>query len=1198
MKILRKCTAIMLIAVLMLPIVTLCVSAKSTNTSPVCLSSLEVVNWDRYTGNEGDSRLNVLGEKYEFGYGNKGIDGTVYENGLEAWIARWNFTDEISWVKYTYNLSSAYSLLTGKTSLIKSYNTSDFDTTIYFYNGETLLGSYRVTNDDYNKDININVKNVQELTILVKDNKAVRGGTSLALYDLYLDRSSVNYSEIKEFNGHYYKRYNYGLSWISAKEYCERLGGYLATVTSSDEELFIESLIDTGEKKSYWLGGFLSDDGWKWVTDEPFDSYTNWNEGEPNNYLNRGENSLLIENGKWNDQLPMGDPTGNSIEDTGFICEWDSYADLPQNAQNLTLEQYMSNVILDYNYNGCLHNLNGGTPQNFAYQYMLEPAQVSFSRTYVDLLHQDTDFMFSVNAWKTLTFSPSDITQNTLNEIGYYEAVIMNVLDCAVKYTILPSAVKDIQKTASGMTSAILKPIKLNAEIDFDKLQNQPWEQFNENEQLAMIEAAGAKCTSLKRISNYTSSISDIFSTAGDIRAVAEKLASLEKIAEVDNYIVNTLAALHANCPSDNIAMKTAIAEIKKVCESSFDKTMVQLLNGAATVTNIVASEGIDALWTDAVMAAGNGLGAGFLLGQVIGKTITNFMFSTDACKEQFYAMEALVNFEDAMVVTVKQFAENYKAFGTSECAKDFLTAEKILLSLYGVSADYAKDWTEIIKTKGFINGIQSVFGFGNKQDFKEFQKTAEIMKGHIDVYKSALFDFDFGYKEALKIDNPKLYASYLSAYSNTKEYWNASVMTVACPTNVDIYDENGERIACVIDNQLFGLVPGVAIWIDGDVKHLVLPKDRAYTVNIVGTDNGTMDYTVSEFTDGTYMREIAHTDVPLTTNCTYDTSIPNQDGIETDTYILTDGDGNTLSPTFDSKELKIAGASLTLQNDLTLNYKVDKSIFAENAYQNPYILFELNGVQTKVCDYIENENYYVFSFKNIAPNQMCDTVQATLCASVGDTVIRGKTVSYSVSTYCYNMLNRCTTPEYAKLRTLLVDLMQYGAQSQLYTNYQTDALVTERLTSEQLAYGTAIMPELKSVLNTAYETVENSTAQWKGAGLKLENAITARFILSVEDVTDVYVKFKTDFGEWTVPASDFEKTENGYYVYFNALHAGQLRVPIYATAYRGSTPISDTVCYSVESYAYAKQESTIPYLSDLIIAMMRYGDSAYAYIH
>ncbi len=606
----------------------------------------------------------------------------------------------------------------------------------------------------------------------------------------------------------------------------------------------------------------------------------------------------------------------------------------PLESENLTLEQYMTNVILGHNYNGVLKTLlNGSTPQNYLYEYALRPKQISLTRVYVDLLHQNSTFMGNAAAWEVATFSPTDTYENPLDEIGYYEAILMNVLNSAVKYTILPAAVKDVQKNASKLTSSVVKPLKANAEIDYETLLKQPWAMFPESDQLQMIEAAGAKCTSLKKVSGFNSSLSDIFSTAADIREACEKIASLEKIAEVDEYVVNVLNALYANCPSTNTAMQTALSEIKTVCEGSFDKTMVELFNGAATVSNVVVSTGVEALWNDAIAAVGGGIGAGVLIGQLIGTTLSNFLFSTDACLEQFYAMEALTNIETVLVSVVQNFAANYKVFNTSEAAKNFLTAEKMLLGLYDLSADYAKDFTEIVKTKGIINGIQSIFGFGNMQAFEDYCKVVDSMKSSISDFKFALFDFDFGYARALQIDNPTVYTAYLASVAAPSEYWNAKVMTVACPTDVEIYDENGQKVAAVFNNQLFGLVPGVAIWIDGDVKHLILPQAETYSVRVTGTDSGTMDYTVSEFRDGTYVREIAHTDVPLTTGCTYDAILPNKDAVETYDYILTDGDGNTRTPDVDIRNSEIVGADYTEYDKAVEQAKsVDRSKYTDKS--------------------------------------------------------------------------------------------------------------------------------------------------------------------------------------------------------------------------------------------------------------------------
>ena len=151
----------------------------------ICLSSFTPTFSDRYTGNMGDSHIFILGGD-EVRNGNIGVDGNEYHNGLEVWIARWNYTSEISWVKNTYDIGGKYGSLTGKIGLIQSYNVKNFDTTIYIYGDGELLFSQVVTDENYNFEFSVDVTDVSELTVYVKDNNSVSGGTSFALYDLFL----------------------------------------------------------------------------------------------------------------------------------------------------------------------------------------------------------------------------------------------------------------------------------------------------------------------------------------------------------------------------------------------------------------------------------------------------------------------------------------------------------------------------------------------------------------------------------------------------------------------------------------------------------------------------------------------------------------------------------------------------------------------------------------------------------------------------------------------------------------------------------------------------------------------------------------------------------------------------------------------------------------------------------------------------
>lgn len=296
---------------------------------------------------------------------------------------------------------------------------------------------------------------------------------------------------------------------------------------------------------------------------------------------------------------------------------------------------------------------------------------------------------------------------------------------------------------------------------------------------------------------------------------------------------------------------------------------------------------------------------------------------------------------------------------------------------------------------------------------------------------------------------------------------------------------------------------------------------------------------------------------------------------------------------------MSFSGASLTLQDDLVINYKVNETLFTENGYTNPYVLFSLNGVETKVTKYTVENGKYIFDFEDIIPHQMSDTIYATLYATYNGEEYASEVREYSVATYCYNMLDKYNTNEYAELRTLLVDLLNYGAASQVYMDYKTDNLVNASLTEEHKAWGTSTERTLETVQNLEYETIENPTVQWKGGGLNLQKSVGMRFKITADNIENLTVKVINDIGEETVITSDtFEATEGGYYVFFEGLNASQMSDVVYLTVYDGEIAVSNTIRYSIESYAYAKQNSTDTNLAELVKAMMRYGDSAKAYVN
>lgn len=132
-----------------------------------------------------------------------------------------------------------------------------------------------------------------------------------------------------EANGHFYYVYDLDsiTSWESAKKYCEEQGGYLATITSPEENESVYSYLrnHTNYESAYFgLTDRRNEGTWAWDNGE-VSSYTNWHSGEPNNE-NPNEDFAMFygkySDGSWNDG-DFGNLTVNS--GTAFICEWGNY---------------------------------------------------------------------------------------------------------------------------------------------------------------------------------------------------------------------------------------------------------------------------------------------------------------------------------------------------------------------------------------------------------------------------------------------------------------------------------------------------------------------------------------------------------------------------------------------------------------------------------------------------------------------------------------------------------------------------------------------------------------------------------------------------------------------------------------------------------------------------------------------------------
>ena len=157
----------------------------SKKMASLYLDTCPIIESASYQENMGDSFIDVIGTN-QYTRGNRSIDGNIYTHGIEAWIARWNELSEISWAYAVFDLEPGYHSLSGHVTLIESYNTDHFDSTLYFYDGDRLIDSFLMNPLSIPFEFNIDISDVDALKILVEDNTAVEGGTSFGIVDTIL----------------------------------------------------------------------------------------------------------------------------------------------------------------------------------------------------------------------------------------------------------------------------------------------------------------------------------------------------------------------------------------------------------------------------------------------------------------------------------------------------------------------------------------------------------------------------------------------------------------------------------------------------------------------------------------------------------------------------------------------------------------------------------------------------------------------------------------------------------------------------------------------------------------------------------------------------------------------------------------------------------------------------------------------------
>ena len=97
-----------------------------------------------------------------------------------------------------------------------------------------------------------------------------------------------------------------------------------------------------------------------------------------------------------------------------------------------------------------------------------------------------------------------------------------------------------------------------------------------------------------------------------------------------------------------------------------------------------------------------------------------------------------------------------------------------------------------------------------------------------------------------------EVYLSFVIAYAeqgnSLKDVYNVKRSIIACPVDVEVYNEAGVLVGKVVNNIVEVMTGHVKILVDGDVKYIYTPTQEKYRLELLATATGQMNYKVEDF--------------------------------------------------------------------------------------------------------------------------------------------------------------------------------------------------------------------------------------------------------------------------------------------------------------------------------------------------------------
>ncbi|MCR4768115.1 MAG: leucine-rich repeat domain-containing protein [Saccharofermentans sp.] len=217
-------------------------------------------------------------------------------------------------------------------------------------------------------------------------------------------------------------------------------------------------------------------------------------------------------------------------------------------------------------------------------------------------------------------------------------------------------------------------------------------------------------------------------------------------------------------------------------------------------------------------------------------------------------------------------------------------------------------------------------------------------------------------------------------------------------------------------------------------------------------------------------------------------------------------------------EELK--GYSLSLEGDIAVNFymDLDEALASSDTAKVVFTISSLDGSKTRTqtvyvkpqsqanrtSAYIE-DGYYVFKCK-VAAKEMTSVISAQMV----DGKSKGNKYEYSVQQYAKYILDHYYVEKYEKAQDIVKAMLNYGAYSQLYFNYNLENLAYTALYEYEREVSIIDVSELRAFSGST--SVGSGGLKLKSANLELESETVLNLYFTGVEGYD-HLNFKLDDG-------------------------------------------------------------------------------------